>query len=206
MSSERSPDSTRITQSESEKSDLEPRKSTWQPSLLIDQVVLVSSSSSQGVHHAARKSWLTMVRDEPPMLGLCCRLSHRTAINILETREFVVNIPGDDLASRVWNAGDSVSAQAGAGHAANSGWTWTPSRRIAAPRVSECLGHLECILDSTKRLGGEDMIFFARIVTATADARLLEGPRAERYLKFKPLLYLEEDLFTSPGDPRTIGE
>src|SRR5262245_39500045 len=76
-------------------------KAQWHPSLLAGQIVLVSSVNVQGVPHAARKSWITMVSSAPPMLGLSCHLSHRTAINILETRDFVVNIPGDDLAGRV---------------------------------------------------------------------------------------------------------
>src|SRR5262245_31666970 len=85
-------------------------KSQWQPTLLAGPVVLVSSRNSRGEPHVARKSWLTMVSANPPMLALSCRLSHRTAINILETREFVVNVPGEDLAARVWSAGDGISA------------------------------------------------------------------------------------------------
>jgi flavin reductase (DIM6/NTAB) family NADH-FMN oxidoreductase RutF len=200
-STDDTPDGVDTAHSDHGKTDLDPHKSAWRPSLLVDQVVLISSRSSQGEDHAARKSWLTMVREDPPMLGLCCRLSHRTAINILETREFVVNIPGENLAAIVWDAGDSV-ASAGAG----SPWTFVPSRKVGASRVEECVGHIECELDSTKRLGGEEMIFFAKIVAASADTRLLEGPRADRYRDFKPLLYLEEDLFSVPDRSRTIGK
>src|SRR5262245_41820079 len=116
------------------KVDLSTDKSDWRPSLLPGPIVLISSRSNLGEAHAASKSWITMVASRPPMLAFCCRLSHRTAINVLETREFVVNIPGEELASRAWSAGDSVSAVAGEGADASS-WGWIPAAKVSAPRI-----------------------------------------------------------------------
>ena len=149
------------------KVEVSTSKIEWHPSILAGQIVLVSTHSSRGEPFAASKSWLTPVATNPPMLGLCCKLSHRTAINILETREFVINIPGEDLVSRVWKAGDSVSSEA-AGHD-TAGWSFAPSIRVGPPRVPECRGHIECILDSTKRFNDEEMIFFGRIVSVSVD-------------------------------------
>ena len=122
------------------KVDISIEKAEWQPSLLLGQIVLVSSRSSRGEVHTARKNWLTMVASDPPMVGLCCRLSHRTAINILEAREFVINIPGEDLVARVWNAADGVAGEMDASEA--PGWTFVPSTRVSVPRVQECRGHI----------------------------------------------------------------
>lgn len=175
------------------KVEIEPHKSAWRPSLLVDQIVLVTSLNIKGEVHAARKSWLTMVAQEPPMLGLCCRLSHRTAINILESREFVVNIPGEDLGEpRLWDGDDTVSSRPEEGQRP---WTYEPSLRVQVPRIVECRGHIECALDSSRRIRGEDMIFFARIMAVTVDRSVLQGPREDRYGKLRPLLFLEEGLF-----------
>ena len=167
-------------------------KPEWHPSPLLGQIVLVSSKNSRGEIHAARKSWVTMVASVPPMIGLCCRLSHRTAINILETREFVINIPGEDLIARVWNAGDSVET---AVDPAASEWSFIPSTRLSVPRVEECKGHIECALDSTKRFNDDEMIFFGRILAVAMDESILEGPVEERYRALRALLFLEPGLY-----------
>src|SRR5678816_4223351 len=139
------------------KVDLPVDKEKWHPSLLAGPIVLISTRSNLGDPHAASKSWLTMVCSRPPMLAFCCKLSHRTAINVLETREWVMNIPGEELAPRVWAAGDSVSAAAAEGPEVG-GWTWAQSSVISAPRIQECRAHIECVLDSTKRFNADEMI------------------------------------------------
>lgn len=176
------------------KVDLTTNKEDWHPSLLAGQIVLISSRSNLGEAHAASKSWITMVAARPPMLAFCCKLSHRTAINVLETREFVVNIAGEDLAARIWAAGDSVAtATAESGESAT--WTWVPSTHISVPRIQECRGHIECVLDSTKRFNEEELIFFGRIVAASIDESLTKGAAEDRYRALRSLLYLEGDLF-----------
>lgn len=186
-----------------EKIDIDCRKSEWHPSPLMGQIVLVSSISNQGEFHAARKNWVTMVCQDPPMLGLCCRLSHRTAINILETREFVVNIPGADLAPRLWKAGDAVSDMASREQEAPC-WTFTASTKVRAPRVIQARAHLECRLESNKRLHDEEMIFFARIVAASVDKSLIQGRLEHRYKRLQPLFYLEDGLFGLMDEVRKI--
>lgn len=156
-------------------------------------MVLVSSRSNRGESHAARKSWLTMVSSDPPMIGLCCRLSHRTAINILETRDFVINIPGEELAERVSLSGDSVWEDAR--RPASGEWTFAPSERVSAPRVDECRGHIECTLDSTRRFNDDELIFFARIRKVLLDESLLRGEPDERYRALRSIVYLEDGLY-----------
>lgn len=175
-------------------------KSRWQPSPLASPLVLVSSRSSRGEPHVARKSWITMVSADPPMLLLSCRLSHRTAINILETREFVVNIPGEDLAERAWRALDQAGLEGpGAG-----AWGLLDGVRVAAPRLQECRAHIECVLDGTRRVAEEDVVFFARIVSVSLDESLQAGPPAERYRLLKSLLYLEADLLAVVDAARRV--
>jgi flavin reductase (DIM6/NTAB) family NADH-FMN oxidoreductase RutF len=188
---------------EEPKVDLPTGKEEWQPSLLIGQMLLVSSCSSRGEPNAARKCWASMVCSEPPMIGLACRLSHRTAINILETREFVINVPGEEIAQRVWTAGDTVSSALDP--PAEKGWRFIPSRRVAAPRVEECRGHVECVLEATHRLSGEEVLFIARIVAVSADRSILEGPAAARYAGLRPVFALDAGLFAPLGPARTRG-
>ena len=137
------------------------------------------------------------------MLGLCCRLSHRTAINILETREFVVNVPGADLAPRLWQAGDAVSDVVQQQPEIPC-WTFAAATKVRAPMVLEGRAHLECRLESNKRLHGEEMIFFAHIVAASVDKSLIQGHSEHRYERLQPLFYLEDGLFGLMDGARKI--
>lgn len=183
------------------KVELAPLKSAWHPSPLVGQVVLISSRNTRGDVHVAAKSWISMAASDPPTLCLSCRISHRTAIDILETREFVVNIPGDDLSSRVWRAaersGGVLDGDAG-------DWALAPAFKVAPPLLKECKAHLECVLDASHRLNAEEIALFGRILTVSLDEALLEGTPEERYRHLRPLLYLEEGLFGSLDGPRRL--
>ncbi|HKY34187.1 MAG TPA: flavin reductase family protein [Candidatus Polarisedimenticolia bacterium] len=172
------------------KVEISTDKSRWSPALIPGPLVLITSLSSRGEPHAARKSWLTVVSSSPPMLALSCSLSHRTAINILETREFVVNVPGAELAVKAWAAADAVEPETPA-----PAWSFAGSSRVAAPRLQECRGHLECVLDSVKRIGEQDVVFFARIVAASLDESIVRAQPEERYRLLRSIVFLERDLY-----------
>ena len=174
------------------RTDIPIGKESWRPSLLPGPIVLVSTLNSRGEAHAARKSWISMVSSRPPMLSLGCRLSHRTAINVLETREFVINIPGDNLAGRLRSAGDSAAAPPPGEE--EPGWTFGPSRKIAAPRILECRAHIECTLDSTRRFNEEDLVFYGTIVAVSVDPALLQGSPEDRYRALRSMVQLEDGL------------
>lgn len=177
-------------------------KSSWHPSPLLGQVVLVSSRSSRGELHVAAKSWISMVASDPPTLSLACRISHRTAINILETREFVVNIPGDDLSRRVWEAAETPSPHLDGNP---SDWTPAPATKVAPPLIKECRAHLECLLDASHRFNSEEVALYGRIVAVSADEILLRGETEERYRNLRPVFYLEEGLYGVIDAARRIG-
>ncbi|MFQ5744986.1 MAG: flavin reductase family protein [Acidobacteriota bacterium] len=87
-----------------EKASLGPDKSLWRPSPLLGQIVLVTTLNEDGESNVAPKSWISMMVFQPPLLALGCNLGHWTARNILRSEEFVVNVPGDDLADAVWKS------------------------------------------------------------------------------------------------------
>jgi len=174
------------------KIELAPVKSAWHPSPLLGQVVLVSSRNTRGEVHVAAKSWISMAASDPPVLCLSCRISHRTAINILETREFVVNIPGEDLSARVWRAGESGGVSL---DGETPDWALAPALKVTPPQLKECKAHLECVLDASHRLNTEEIALFGRILSVSVDEALLQGSPEERYRHLRPLLFLEEGLY-----------
>ena len=72
-------------------------KRTWYPSPLLGQIVLVTTLNQDGTADLAPKSWVSMMALEPPILAPGCSLQHCTARNILERKEFVINVSGVEL-------------------------------------------------------------------------------------------------------------
>jgi flavin reductase (DIM6/NTAB) family NADH-FMN oxidoreductase RutF len=112
-------------------------KRTWQPSPLLGQIVLVTSLNADGQSNVAPKSWLSMMAFEPSLLALGCNLAHWTAQNILQRKEFVVNIPGDELAEKVWRTHTLPHPRP----VESIGLTSIPAQQVRPPRIEECKAH-----------------------------------------------------------------
>ncbi|HKZ94691.1 MAG TPA: flavin reductase family protein [Candidatus Bathyarchaeia archaeon] len=167
-------------------------KAKWHTSPLPRHIALVSTINRRKAPNVAPKSWISMVAVKPAIIGFGCNLQHQTARNILETKEFVINIPGEDLAESVWRTGES--AHGDASRIKKLGFTLGPSITVAVPRIEECKGHLECVYESDRRYGDE-IWFFGEIVFACIDEKALKGSSRERYTYLNPIFYLEEKTY-----------
>jgi flavin reductase (DIM6/NTAB) family NADH-FMN oxidoreductase RutF len=161
-----------------EKASLDPDKRSWRPSPLLGQIVLVTTLNEDGQSNVAPKSWISMMVFQPPLLALGCNLAHWTARNILRSREFVVNVPGDDLAEAVWRIGGLPHPRP----VEAAGWTPVPAERVSPPRIEECRAHLECVLERHLSFGNEVLIL-GRIVAASVDKAALETEDPYSYLR-----------------------
>lgn len=172
-------------------------KAKWRTSPLPGHIVLVTTASIRKIPNVAPKSWISMVAMKPAIIGFGCNLKHQTAKNILETREFVINVPGSELADRIWRCGES--AHDNSIRIKKLGFTLTPSMTVAVPRIDECKAHLECVYESDTRY--EDEIwFFGEIVFACIDENALEGSSRERHKYLDPIFYLEERAYGTLGN------
>jgi flavin reductase (DIM6/NTAB) family NADH-FMN oxidoreductase RutF len=158
------------------KVDFSPDKHTWRPSPLPGLIVLVTTLNEDGGSNIAPKSWISMMAFQPPVLALGCNVRHWTGRNILRGGEFVVNVPGAELAEAVWRCSDLPHPRP----VEAAGLTPIPALRVAPPRVEECRAHLECVLDRHLRYGKE-LVAFGRIVAVSLDeeaASMLKFQRA----------------------------
>ncbi|KAI0093389.1 hypothetical protein BDY19DRAFT_923490 [Irpex rosettiformis] len=128
-----------------------PVKETYQ--LLTSAVVprpiaFVASQSAGGVPNLAPMSYFNAVSANPPLLSISLTLSPRrpknTRENILNTRQFTVNIISDTFVEAA-NA-CSVEAPAEIDEWIVSGLTPEPSESILVPRVQESAVSFECEL------------------------------------------------------------
>jgi len=159
---------------------------------LIGQVVLVTSINREKIPNVAPKSWISVFARKPAIVGFGCNVNHDTSKNILTTGEFVINIPGAELAKKIWKASESKGQDSK--EIEKVGLTSIKSVKIATPRIAECKAHLECSLDWTKKYG-EEIIIFGKVLLASIDKKALEGTLEERYKYLKLMTYLDEGAY-----------
>jgi len=152
----------------------------------------VTTCNEDGTTNIAPKCWASMVASDPPHLAFNCNREHWTARNVLRSREFVVNIPGVELAEKVW----SVSGLPHPRPVEAAGFTSLQANRVKPPRVEECRAHLECTLVDHKDFGREVWLL-GRVLAATADAEIAKAKDPFRVMR--SFVYLE------PGTVGIIG-
>ncbi len=177
------------------KINLSTDKRRWSPSPLVGQIVLVTTLNADGQSNVAPKSWISMMAFNPPLLALGCNLGHWTAQNILRAREFVVNIPGAEMAELAWQLSEMPHPRP----VERAGLTPIPAQKVSPPLIEECKAHLECVLNQALTFGPE-VIFIAEIVAGAIDAAARECPDPYEYLNL--MVFLENGKYGVVGQKR----
>jgi len=108
----------------------------------------------------------------------------RTYRNIVDTREFVVNVPS---AANVEQANATVFFTED--KFASTGLTPQPSLHVKPPGVAECKLNYECRLNRIEDLGNMTEVFWGEVVGVQADPELLALEGAERLRKLDPIYH-----------------
>jgi flavin reductase (DIM6/NTAB) family NADH-FMN oxidoreductase RutF len=167
-------------------------KTSWHPSVLAGQIVVVSTVNTKGEPNMAPKSWITMAAFAGPVIAFGCNVSHTTYRNIVATRAFVVNVPAEPLAERIW----LLIRFHGTERLLQSGFTFQPAQKVRPPLVAECRAHLECELESVK-LYDDEVVIFGTVIAASIDADCQAGDPADQYFALRPIFFLEQNTYGS---------
>ena len=160
-------------------------------------VVLVSSMLNKraGITPIA---WNMPVSDEPPVIALEIWNKHFIYKAILETGDFVINIPSSDMADIVRKLGSVSGAKIDKFN--EYGLAKEPSKKIRSPRLKSAIGILECKLRRDKHLLNKYNLVLGDVVYAEAE----EGIFSDRWhpeKKGKKLLHhLGGRIFYEPAD------
>ena len=111
-------------------------------------------------------AWTTPVCDDPAIVAIVLGNQSYTAKMIMESREFVINIPSKQLLPKVVKCGECSGKNVD--KAKKFGLTYSKAKKIKCPIVDECVGHLECKLLKALKFNGCN-IFVAKVVGAYAD-------------------------------------
>jgi flavin reductase (DIM6/NTAB) family NADH-FMN oxidoreductase RutF len=136
-------------------------------------IAWVSTMSADGVANLAPHSFFTIASTAPPVVQFTSMASKDSLRNVLETREFVVNLAPEPLMAEVNASGVDFPPEVD--EFAAIGLATEPSLLVKPPRVAASPVALECRLHSTVGIGDGTLVLGEVVHAAVDEAVLLDG-------------------------------
>lgn len=152
--------------------------------------ILCTTKNSDGSNHVAPFSWINPVSHKPPRVALALLNSpkkQQSLLNVESTGEFVVNMPGLELAEKLVEC--SFLTEEGENKFVRSGFTPLPSIKVKPPGIKECKAHLECRLINSINTGDHTLLV-ADVVYASYDLRAYGPSLLINTEEFIPAIHL----------------
>ena len=149
-------------------------------------VVMVTSQDEGSRANIITLAWVGVVNSIPPMIGIAMQPSRYSSKIIKKTREFVVNIPSEDLL----RATDFCGTASGENidKFETTGLTGVPAERIKAPLIAQCPVNLECVVKQVVPLGSHDL-FIGEVVALHVEETILRQDGSINIEKAIPFVY-----------------
>ena len=169
-------------------------KKSMAPGMLLAPVpaALISCAGKDGRQNVITLAWTGVVNSDPPLVSVAIRPSRFSYDLIVDTREFVINIPTSAMEEVV----DGCGMTSGKNIDKFQNFLLTPLRGTLdyAPYIGECPICLECRVRQVLSLGSHDL-FLGKITNVMVDQELLDAagrydPRALDFLGFTGGHYL----------------
>jgi flavin reductase (DIM6/NTAB) family NADH-FMN oxidoreductase RutF len=165
-------------------------------SMIVRPIVIITTMSKEGIPNAALKTnFMNVSVLERVAFG--CYPAHDTHRNIIETGEFVVNVPPEEIVERIMVT--AVDFPRNVNEIEKAGLTSIPSEKVKPPRIKECKLHLECKLKWHK-----DTIIVGEVVAASADEDLIQGSVEERQKKLEQMFLVGSRMYGKVGEIRKL--
>jgi flavin reductase (DIM6/NTAB) family NADH-FMN oxidoreductase RutF len=147
-------------------------KVIWKPSTMLYPLpVVMVTCQAGGKSNIITLAWTGTICSDPPMLSISVRPERHSHGMLLESREFVVNVPSEEQAFATDYCG--VVSGRDTDKFAAAKLTPAPASVVGAPLIAECPLHLECKITETRELGSHTM-FLAEVVAVQAAKSLLD--------------------------------
>jgi flavin reductase (DIM6/NTAB) family NADH-FMN oxidoreductase RutF len=128
--------------------------------------VLVSCVGKANKPNITAVAWAMPTSINPPLLIISLAPGRHSHTLIVESGEFIVNIPTMETLQAVYSCGSLTGRSFDKFKKANL--TAMPAKKVKAPAIRECIAHLECEVYG-QSTAGDHTIFVGKIVEAYAD-------------------------------------
>jgi len=164
-------------------------------------IAWITTLSAAGRVNAAPFSSYNYVSHSPPMVavnvGLRAGKLKDTARNILETREFVVNVATESARQAMHDCSADFPPEASEPEAL--GIALLPSRFVKPPRIAASPVHMECRLDQAVRLGtGNNTLYIGEVIAFHLSPTVFDGEKVDS-AALRPLARLGGPFYTTLG-------
>ena len=127
-------------------------------SIVPRPIAFITSKSEEGVLNGAPFSYFNIVSSNPPLISLAIQRAEGrqkdTARNISMNKEFVVHIVDEQNVEKINKTAASLPPDQSEIEIA--GLTPIESTKVAVPGVREAKVRMECVLEQSLQLGGDD--------------------------------------------------
>lgn len=164
-------------------------------------VYLISTVSKSGVRNIAPYGMVMPVSYNPPIYVVGSDKDRDTYRNIMETEEFVLNIPSTSMLEKVNITGVKFPAEID--EFEKAGLTPIPALKVKTPLIAECKSHFECKLLSIYEISKTRVIIIGEVVAVLIDQNLFLKDFAKQKGKLDPLFYVHGSYF---GLGRYVGK
>ena len=151
-------------------------------------LAMITTADRGGRVNAASYGTCTRVNHEPVYVAFTANVGSDTARNVLDTGEFVVNLPRFDMRSLEAVRVVGLPFAAGVSELEKAGLAALPSTRVKPPRIVECPRHFECRTEWTKEWAGRLMIV-GEVVAASVDADCVDAQGFILWDRVRPAHY-----------------
>jgi len=153
---------------------------------------LVTCQGKDGRPNALAIAWIMPVNTNPPMLVFAVKKERYSCRLLEQTREFVVNIARFDMANQVFYCGRKSGKDVD--KFKETGLTVGKAKRVSVPIINECVAHVECrVVEMSSKW--DHVLVIGEVLAAYAGKEAFKGVYDLK--RFKPLLYLGNDMFTT---------
>lgn len=156
--------------------------------LINDGPVVLVTAAYKDRTNVMTAAWTMPISARPKLVGVALHPGRFTHGLIKRSGEFALNIPGRPLAAKVKLCG-SVSGETVEDKFQLAGLTPAEAKRIGAPVIEECLGHLECRVVDAIELG-DHTLFVGEVVAAQVEEEAFDDHWVLEDEEAKPLHHL----------------
>jgi flavin reductase (DIM6/NTAB) family NADH-FMN oxidoreductase RutF len=149
-------------------------------------VVLVTCVDEEGKPNIITLAWAGVVNSDPPMISISIRPHRYSHACVKRTKEFVVNLPSEEMVRKVDACG--VISGKDVDKFAAMGWKPVPAQKVKAPLIDECSVQLECQVKEIISLGSHDL-FLGQVVAVHVKEEMQKEKGKVDIAKFLPLVY-----------------
>lgn len=155
--------------------------------------VLVSCQNKAGQSNMITIAWTGTVCSDPPMLSISVRKNRASHAMLVETGEFVVNLPTEKMVKELDKAGVLSGKNVNKWELLNL--HPEEGKSVSAPLVKECPVNIECKVEQVLELGSHDL-FLGKVLAVHVEDSLLDAKGRLQLEKAKLLTYSHGQYFS----------